>query len=85
MSNQDRFISERSAAGGPRWQWLAVGDWVKPKGGRKLGTVIAIINPSFGPDGVPTHVAIRWDSSPQWSEMWATDCLVVLEQRKDAA
>lgn len=80
MSNQDRFISAREAAGGPRWQWLKVGDRVRPMRGRKRGTVIAIIQPGFGLGGVPKHVAVRWDRTPKWSEANATDCLVVLDE-----
>lgn len=65
---------------GPIWQSIAVDDRVKPKGRRKLGTVVAVIQP-LGPNGISMHVAVRWDSSPKESQAWATDCLVVVERK----
>ena len=84
MTASDRFISERQVANGPRWQWLAVGERVKPKGRRKRGTVVAIIQP-LGPGGVPMFVAVRWDARPKWSEANPTDCLTILDERREAA
>ncbi len=80
MNKPDRFISAHEAAGGPRWQWLRVGDRVRPKRGRKRGTVIAIIGSTPTRTGAPRYVAVRWDRTPQWSEANATDCLVVLDE-----
>jgi len=64
---------------GPQWHWIDVGDRVQPKGRRRLGTVIAVIQPTRA-DGTPMHVAVRWDSTPKWSEAWATDCLTLIDQ-----
>jgi hypothetical protein len=84
MKPMDRFISEREAANGPRWQWLHIGDRVKPKRSRRLGTVDAFIQP-LGPNGVPMLVSVRWDGAPTWLRLWATDCLVVREKSERAA
>jgi hypothetical protein len=56
---------------GPRWQDLPPGTRVRPKSGRKRGTVVAIVEPG-------KLVAVRWDGSTRYSEVWATDCLVTV-------
>jgi hypothetical protein len=68
-----------STRSGPVWQQINVGDRVKPKGRRKLGTVVAVIQPVLS-DGTPMHVAVRWDSTPKYMEAWATDTLTVVEK-----
>jgi hypothetical protein len=64
---------------GPRFQVIPVGSRVRPRQGRRRGTVIAVVQPT-GASGVPSLVAVRWDSTPKVSRAEATDCLVVLDE-----
>lgn len=49
---------------------------------RKRGTVASILE-ARPADGMSTVVTVRWDSSPKWTETWATDCLVVVSTGGD--
>ncbi len=71
----------------PAWQRLEIGMRVRSIGRRKVsktGTVMCVVPPA-GPWDVPRHVLVRWDRGAKVPRPWATDCLVVVDEKGETA
>jgi len=69
---------------GPILQELPIGTRVKPKRGRRSGTVVRILERDHA-SGIASQVAVRWDASPKWPQQWATDVLVAPAENEVAS